>query len=103
MSRESYENPYSSISYHPQTSFESINQLSSSQDFYEEKMATDSDKPRFLSYQEIFNIISSSPCAFRWTEAQTEEQIDDQKEILVRRLTYFQSRISDFFKNKNLK
>jgi len=90
LSRESYENPYSSISYHSQTSFESINQLPSSQDFYEEKMAIDSDKPRFLSYQEILNIISSPPCAGRSMESQTEEQIDDQKEILVHRLNYFQ-------------
>jgi hypothetical protein len=36
------------------------------------------------------NIISSPLCAVRLTESQTKEQIDDQKEILVRRLTYFQ-------------
>jgi hypothetical protein len=90
--RESNELPYLTTPNQHQTTFESINSLyehSSPDDLYDGRMATSSDELRYLSFQEILDIIATPPSTVRSIESQTEETIDDTKNISVRRFIDF--------------
>ena len=72
-----------------------MNELPSPKNFYEEQITTPTPSlpitnspSRLLSYEEILNILCSPPSTIKSIESQTEEQIDDQKEIIVYRLIY---------------
>jgi len=99
---ESCENSYSTTSNGPQTSSEFVIK-SSSPHFHEDNRTTSTDTSHILSYEEILNLLDSSSSTIESTESQIEEHMDDQGNLSVRRLICFQSRISDFLKNKILK
>jgi hypothetical protein len=49
-------------------------------------MATSSDELRYLSFQEILDIIATPPSTVKSTESQTEEPINTPKKIMVCRI-----------------
>lgn len=73
------------------TSLESIDNLydfSSSEEIYEEKIELNKGEPRYLSFQEILDLIATPPSIVTSEESQMEKQLDDQRQILVSKLTY---------------
>jgi hypothetical protein len=72
------------------TSLESINGLYDGplfQDICKGNVENTNEEPRYLSFQEILDLIATPPNTIMSEESQTEQQLDDQRQIWVRKYT----------------
>jgi hypothetical protein len=77
-------------SHQRRASLESINGLYDGplfQDICKGNVESTNGEPRYLSFQEILDLIATPPNTIMSEESQTEQQIDDQRQILVRKYT----------------
>jgi len=81
---------HSATSHKRRKSLESINSLYDGplfQDICKGNVENTNGEPHYLSFQEILDLIATPPNTIMSEESQTEQQLDDQRQISVRKYT----------------